>query len=102
MKVEAYRCDYCGRIKDYHAITGIYPIEDMFDKQRSYPVCPDPAKTNVHFCTECYNKVVIEKARTVDRRNDERLYELKVKELGFLIRSACVRNVMTKKIFVTN
>lgn len=99
MKVEAFRCDYCGNIRPDDEITGVNPIEDLHDRMLSFPIMANNTKTNVHFCTTCYNKVVIEKARLVDRKKDERLYELKLKELQYLLRSTCVSNIIQRKKF---
>lgn len=97
MKVEAYRCDRCGKIKSYEAIVGIIAIEDMFDRMASFPTSTKPEKCFVHVCTECYNKEVVEKARVIDRGKDNRGYELKVKELGYNLRQTCVFNVRDKR-----
>lgn len=100
MKVQAYRCDCCGNIRADEMITGISPVEDMFDKQLSFPIINNNEKTNIHVCTVCYNKIVLEKARLIDRKQNEREYELKLKELQYLLRSTCVTNVIKGKKFV--
>jgi hypothetical protein len=100
MKVEAYRCDCCGYVKEESEMTGIMPVEDMFDRMKSFPICTNPTKTTVHFCLSCYQRNVIEKVRTVDRKKDERLYELKLNELQYALRSTCVTNVRNRKKFV--
>lgn len=98
MKVEAYRCDFCGQIRDFEAMTGINPIEDMFDRLSSFPICRCE-KTNVHFCTTCYQKVVLNFARLIDRKKQEDEYAHKLKELQYLLREQCVRNIMNGKKF---
>jgi len=98
MKVEAYRCDYCGQIRELDEMTGVIPIEDMFDRMASYPIC-NCEKTNVHFCTTCYGKVVLQKARLIDRKKDEHGYAAKLKELQYLLRESCVRNIINRKKF---
>lgn len=97
MKVEAYRCDRCGTIRPYDAIVGIIAVADMFDKLESYPVSHKPENCMVHVCTDCYNREVTEKARIIDRGKDNRGYELKIKELGFMLRQTCVLNVREKR-----
>jgi hypothetical protein len=101
MKVEAYRCDRCGAIRQYDGIVGIIAIEDMFDRLSSYPTDTKPERCKVHVCTECYNKEVVEKARVIDRGKDNRGYELKVKELAFNLRQTCVFNVRDKRKLVS-
>lgn len=98
MKVEAYRCDNCGQIREYEEMTGIMPIEDIFTRILSFPVCKCE-KTNVHFCNSCYSKVVLQQARLIDRKKNETEYREKIIELGFLLRSNCVRNVASRKKF---
>lgn len=92
VKVEAYRCDYGMHIVELDGIIGINPIEDMFDKLLSYPICK-PDKTNVHACGECYKKVVLIPAgNLVNRKKSETAYKAKIKELGYGFRSQAVRN----------
>lgn len=100
MKVQAYRCDFCGHIRPDEEITGVIPSEDMFEKIKSFPISMNNDKTNVHFCITCYNKIVIEKARIVDRKKNEREYRLKLEELSYLLKSTCVHNVVNRKKFV--
>lgn len=100
MKVEAFRCDYCGHVKEENEMTGVIPMEDMFEKLKSFPICNNPAKASVHFCLSCYQKAVIEKIRTMDRKKDERGYELKLLELSYLLKSTCVSNVRNRKKFI--
>lgn len=99
MKVEAYRCDRCGNLRPYEAITGINPTEDLFDRMASFPVVSNPAKVNFHVCNECYHSQVLEPARIIDRKKNEDIYKAKIKELGYLLRSTCVSNVMNRKKF---
>jgi len=92
MKASAFYCDYKHHLVDEKGIVGINPIEDMFDRQQSYPICHQN-KTDVHFCTECYNEHVLRIAGLgIDRKKDEHTYMLKVKELGFAFRSKVVSN----------
>lgn len=83
MKIEAYKVECCNRIVDQDEATGINPIEDMFDIIRSYPICA-PQKTDIHICSDCYKKKVLVPAQNmVDRKKNEREYELKCAELGY-------------------
>jgi hypothetical protein len=97
MKVEAYRCDKCGKICPESEIIGIYPIEDMFDRMKNYPICNQAHKTNVHHCMECYHNSVIVHADRIDRKKDMQAYNLKVSELYLNLKQTCVLNVMNKK-----
>jgi predicted RNA-binding Zn-ribbon protein involved in translation (DUF1610 family) len=102
MKVEAYRCDRCGFIKQDDAIQGIIPSEDIFEKLESFPICPNPAKTSVHVCTECYDKEVVQKARVINKKTNAKEHELKLKELAYNLKHTCVMNVYNKKKFAVS
>lgn len=92
-KVEAYICDFADHLIDVKSAVGINPAEDMFDKLSSFPTIYNPAKTNVHYCTECYKKhVLVPASNLVNRNKDERGYELKLRELAFGLRSQTVHN----------
>lgn len=98
VKVEAYICDYGNHLVHVDGIVGVNPIEDMFDKISSYPICHQD-KTRIHICGECYREhVLIPAQNMVDRKKDERLYELKVKELGYDVRSKAVRNYWAREV----
>jgi hypothetical protein len=100
MQVEAYRCDFCGVIKEEKYISGITPVEDLFDKLESYPLQMNQRKTNVHFCNDCYrNNVLIATEKQINRKKDESLYKQKIKELALAFKRQCVLNVRTKRIF---
>lgn len=101
MKVPAYRCDFCGNIFEADEVKGIMPIEDMFSAIESFPSTDKLDKTNVHHCIECSRvHVIIPADRECPRRKDERLYQLKFKELYYLLKSTCVLNVKNRKKFV--
>lgn len=92
-KVSAYQCDYKNHLVPEKSIVGVNPMEDMFDKQASFPTVFNPERTNIHYCLDCYKAhVLIPAANMVDRKKDERGYELKIKELGFGLRSQTVAN----------
>lgn len=93
MKVDAYRCNYCGHIKDSDEITGINPTEDMFNKLDSYPITTKLHTTNIHFCIECYKDKVVKAAEiAIDRKRFEEQYKMKIKELGYGFRYQTVYN----------
>lgn len=93
MKVTAYKVDCCGAIKYEEEIVGIHAVEDMFNKELSYPSdMKHPERCDIHFCLDCYREKVLRPAGIqVDRRKDEDLYKLKLKELGFAFRDSVVR-----------
>lgn len=98
-KIEAYICDYGNHIVTLEEAVGVSPTEDMFDKMHSYPTVMDPRKTNIHYCTGCYrDDVSIRAANLVNRRKDERAYELKILELSFSLRKQTVKNFFSKKL----
>lgn len=91
MKIEAYRCDFCGNIKEAEATVGVSTQEDIFEKLKSYPIIANPAKATVHHCTDCYNIHVLQIAEaTVNRKKDEYLYKLKIDELSLSLRTGAV------------
>lgn len=97
MHVKAYICDYNNHIVHEDEITGINPVEDFFDRQLSYPITNKPEKANIHFCTQCYNEnVLIPAQNTTNRKKDEELYKLRLKELAFAFRSTTVANYNKK------
>jgi len=98
VKVDAYICDFKNHLVEADGVMGINPVEDMFDRQRSYPICV-PKKSNIHICGECYREhVLIPAANAVDRKKDERGYELKVMELAYDMRVTTVKNYWRKTI----
>jgi hypothetical protein len=102
MKVEAYRCDYCGHIKEAEEIVGVSRKQDMFDRMKSFPVTNFPEREQVHYCTDCYNQHVIYVAeREVDRKRDEEKYRLKVLEMSYNLAHQCVAN-FDKKMSIKN
>jgi len=92
MKVTAYLCDCCGSIKIDDEIVGINPVEDMFDKQLSFPITHKLDKTNVHGCHACYREIVDIPASAISRKKNEDAWKAKVKELSYMFRQRCVLN----------
>ena len=91
MKVKAFLCDYGNHLAHEDACFGLVPIEDVFDIQLSYPIVNDPDKSDIHICTDCYRiHVTIPAGNAIDRRKEERLYELKIKELSYDFRKKAV------------
>lgn len=97
-KVEAYRCDCCDKLFPSEEIVGIAMVEDLFDRQLSWPTKMNPEKTFAHYSTECYREqVLIPASNMADRKKDERLYELKLKELAYGLRSKAVHRYIEKQ-----
>lgn len=96
--VTAYVCDYCGHIHQEADIVGINPVEDIFDKTKSFPSVLDPSKTLVHYCMPCYRDNVIEPAQsTTNRKRDESGYTLQLSVLGCNFRKAVVNKFIQKQ-----
>lgn len=111
-KVDAYICDFKNHLVLSKATVGINPVEDMFDRERSFPTVFTPlqiSRTDVHYCTDCYKeKVLVPAGNMVNRRgkmskddlvSKEREYELKIKELAYNFRSQVVKNHRDKNRF---
>lgn len=98
MKVNAYRCDVCFKIRLSKHIVGITPIVDMFDKLKSYPEIKNLDKTTVHYCISCYSDKVIIPSSTINRKKNEEFYKQQLKELSFSLRQSAVQN-HAQKIF---
>jgi len=97
VKVKAYICDYKNHLVKESATVGITLVEDMFDREASFPTNYHPEKCDCHYCVECYKtRVLIPAQNQVNRKKDEHLYELKVKELAYAIRSTVVSNYREK------
>lgn len=97
MKVEAYRCDRCGRLVDSESAIGVSASEDMFDRKASYPLIWNPDKAVIHVCTDCMrDHAMVPAQNQIDRRKDEHLYKLKVQELSYDVRFQAVRNAWTR------
>lgn len=97
MKTEAYVCDFCQELRYSAEVVGVSAQEDLFSKLESYPVIPHSDRALIHLCTTCYNLYVVAAAeREVNRRANERAYELKLKELLYLIKAQCVANYNKK------
>lgn len=97
MNVEAYICDFCNNLRLAEEVVGISPVEDMFEKMKSFPIVNNPAKAHIHFCTSCFDTYAVQVAyREVDRRKSEHLYKLKLDEMTYLLRSQCVTNYNKK------
>jgi hypothetical protein len=91
MKTEAYICDSCNELRLYEEVVGVSPAEDIFERIKSYPVINRPDRAEIHMCTPCFNKFVIDVAtREHNRRTDEQGYTLKMIEMSYLLRSKCV------------
>jgi len=90
MKAEAYRCDYFGQLFDRDDSVGIAPTEDMFEPLRSFPAVLDPAKAEVHHCTDCYHTLVIVPASVINRAKQEKEYNEKVQELYYILRKSTI------------
>lgn len=100
MKIDAYRCDFCGAIKPDKRIVGIDPQPDLFSKIKSYPVKSNPDKTNIHVCIDCIrDNAQVPAENQTNRKKDENGYRVKYEELSFLVRSQCVQNVYNRKVF---
>lgn len=96
-RVEAYICDYAHHLKEESGVVGVSFQEDLFDKLASFPTIPNPAKSFAHYCTDCYReKVLLPAGQLVDRKKDEKVYELKIKELAYSLRSQTVKNYNDK------
>lgn len=97
MKTEAYVCDSCGELKYAAEVVGVKPVQDLFDPLKSFPIDPHPHKQNIHMCTTCYNmKAVSPAERETNRRKDEHGYEMKLKEMAYILRNQCVTNYNKK------
>lgn len=97
MKTEAYICDLCNELKLPDEVVGVSQQQDMFNKMEGFAIVPRPDREQIHLCTRCYEmKVTSVAEREHNRRYDERGYEMKVKEMSYLVRSQCVSNY-TKK-----
>ena len=98
MKVDAYLCDHCGKLFKSDEVVGVSTVEDMFDRLSSYPVVYNPTKTEVHVAVACWKDAVARPAANmVDRRKDERGYELKMKELAYGLKAQSVKNHFDRK-----
>lgn len=98
-KIEAYRCDCCQEIKESAECVGVSRKQDMFEKLKSFPINPHPEREEIHYCTTCYNKMVVSPAdREINRKKDEKAYTFKLLELSYILASQCVAN-FDKKMF---
>ena len=99
-RVKSYGCDCCGIIQPESAMVGVSDIQDLFDMMSSYPTIMNPDKAKIHYCTTCYGARILIPVRTeVDRKKNEELYRLKMKELTYQLRRLCVQNWQEKKFF---
>jgi hypothetical protein len=90
-KAHAFKCDYCGKLVAADDCVGVSPIEDMFDKLRSFPVIPNVDKAEIHFCASHYKEQVTAPAEAqYSRRINEEMYAMKVKELSYDLRKTTV------------
>lgn len=98
-KISGYICDCCGKlIDDEEKACGVIPSDDLFDKLRSFKHVSNPAKTECHYSVDCYREqVVIPATNQSNRKQDERLYELKLKELHFSLMSKAFHNHIVRK-----
>ena len=95
-KVNAYQCNFCGKIQTEDKIVGISPVQDMFLELKSYPVIKNPEKTNVHGCLDCYNYCMFQ-ANSINRKKYESLYLQERDAAGFNFRKQCVYNSLSKQ-----
>lgn len=97
MKVKAFIADCCGELRIYDEVVGVSPLVDMFNKLKSFPVINDPDKADIHMCTPCFNKHVVDVAtREHNRRTDEKGYTLKMEEMSYILRFNCVKAYKNK------
>lgn len=97
MKAEAYICDKCNTLLISDEVVGVALQEDLFERMLSFPVINDPAKAMVHVCVKCYDMNVTQVAgREFNKKFDERGYELKLREMSYMLRSQCVANYNKK------
>lgn len=97
MKVEAFQCDCCNELKVYAEVVGISLQPDLFDIMSGYKVVGNPNKEKCHLCTKCYNEKALFPAQNlVNRKKDEKAYELKLKEMSYMVRLKCVENFNKK------
>jgi hypothetical protein len=90
-KVKAFKCDYCGKIVEYDECVGLKPIEDIFDRLKSYPVVNNPSKAEVHFCVSHYRELVTAPAESqYNRRINEAGYARKCDELAYDLRKTTI------------
>lgn len=98
-KVEAYRCDVCGEIRDSEQMYGVETRLDLFSDKEEFRTVIDPSKADIHYCGTCYETKVSRPAyMETNRRKDEPGYQLKLKELSTILKQIAVRNFRTKKI----
>ena len=91
MKVEAFKCDYCGKIVEHDDCIGVSPVEDIFDTLLSYPTIFNPSKAEIHYCLQHYREQVTAPAESqFNRRINESGYTRKIKELHYDLRKTTV------------
>jgi len=96
--VKAFLCDYCGQIHQESDVVGINPVEDAFDRLKSFPTVLDPSKAIIHYCLPCYRTNVIEPAeQTTNRKKDEASYILQLSALGANFRKAVYHKFVQRK-----
>jgi hypothetical protein len=75
MKVIAYITECCNELKKSSDVVGLSNVQDLLDKYKSFPTISNPEKSDIHYCTRCYNKFVLATAGSLcDRKNDENEY----------------------------
>jgi len=94
-KVNAYQCNFCGKIETEDKIVGISPIQDLFDELKSYPIVKNLEKTNVHGCTDCYNYCMLQ-ANSINRKKYEQIYIKERQTAGYNFRKQSVYNSINK------
>lgn len=103
MKAEAYRCDVCLTLVHAEDAVGVRPVEDLFDRVKSFPTVLNPAKADIHYCLQCYRSKVIDAAiATVNRKRDEEGYKQQLAVLGYNLRKLAVKNYAIKHQHKTN
>lgn len=95
-KVNAFRCDYCGKIKESSNVVGISQQQDFIDALKSFPTIKNADKANVHGCLDCY-KFCMRNADSINRKRYEQEYIKERDAAGFDFRKQCVYNAINKK-----
>ena len=88
-KVNAYRCDFCGVVKEDKECSGISPVKDMFDPLESNKACPCE-NSDVHFCLDCYRVQVLNATANMTYRNasDDAKNAKTLKEMTYAFKQA--------------
>lgn len=88
MKVQAYLTSCCNQLKDEDNVYGVIQTPDLFDIYKSYTTVK-PAKSNIHYCVDCYNTMVVEATqKLVRRKNNEENYQEKLREMSYVFKKS--------------